>query len=137
MKVGLMFGCFDLFHIGHLRYIQQARENCDELVVVAADNGFIEIIKKRKPIFDLEYRMDILAAINGVDEIDWYGKERSKEEVLRLYKPDILFYNDTANNKKKYQELGKIFKCELLELEYTKTISTTKIINKIWKTRTK
>lgn len=122
MRKGLMFGCFDLFHIGHLKYFQQAKKYCDWLIVVIADDDFVKEKKKHDPLFSLKYRMEIIKAIKFVDEVDWYGK-RNKQKVVFDHWPDIIFYNDQADNKLEYLRLG----IELKELKYYKEISSTKI----------
>src|SRR3990167_2333422 len=69
-SVGLILGCFDVFHIGHVEYINMSKEHVDILVVGLEPDENIRINKgKNKPIFKFEYRAKLLSAIEGIDYI--------------------------------------------------------------------
>lgn len=67
--VGLLMGVFDLFHIGHLRLIQRAGARCRFLRVGVLSDDLVEKYKNKRPVIPLDERMEILAAIRGVDEV--------------------------------------------------------------------
>jgi rfaE bifunctional protein nucleotidyltransferase chain/domain len=80
-------GVFDLLHIGHIRYLQKARELGDVLVVTATPDRYVNKGPHR-PAFNVKHRLDALAALDCVDYVavnEW----PIASEALRLLKPDI------------------------------------------------
>lgn len=67
--VGYTSGVFDMFHIGHLNVIRRARELCGRLVVGVATDAYVEAAKGRPPVVPFDERREIVAAIQGVDEV--------------------------------------------------------------------
>ena len=68
-NTGLLMGVFDLFHIGHLRLIQRAKEQCNYLRVGVLSDELVMKFKNKSPVIPLSERMEILAAIRDVDEV--------------------------------------------------------------------
>ncbi|MDP6721569.1 MAG: adenylyltransferase/cytidyltransferase family protein, partial [Pirellulaceae bacterium] len=80
-------GVFDLLHIGHIRYLQKARELGDLLIVTATPDRHVNKGPHR-PAFNEKHRLDSLAALDCVDYVavnEW----PTAAETLRLLKPDI------------------------------------------------
>lgn len=69
MKIGYAAGAFDLFHVGHLNILRQAKENCDFLIAGVVSDQMLELTKGRKPIIPLEERMEIVSHISFVDQV--------------------------------------------------------------------
>lgn len=65
---GLAIGVFDLFHVGHLRYLQYASRQCRELVVAVTPDLIAEQVKGRKPVTPQEQRMEIVQSLGFVAE---------------------------------------------------------------------
>ncbi len=100
-KIGLVQGSWDLFHIGHLRYLLKAKESCDYLVV-AMDSD--EKIKKRKgnsrPIIPEEERYDFIQLLGVANSIIIKPANEPKWQLIKEIRPDVLIaikenYNDT------------------------------------------
>jgi len=68
-KTVLVGGCFDILHYGHLRFLSQAKEKGEMLIVALESDTFIRKIKNKKPIHTQEQRAEILAHLNLVDVI--------------------------------------------------------------------
>ena len=66
MIVGICSGFFNPIHQGHIEYIQEAKANCDQLVVIVNNDIQVEI-KKSKPFMDEEHRRFIVNNVKGVD----------------------------------------------------------------------
>jgi rfaE bifunctional protein nucleotidyltransferase chain/domain len=81
-------GCFDLVHVGHIRYLQAAAREADCLVV--AVNGDESASRKGpgRPIFGADERAEIVAAIRGVDYVVIFP-EATVDPLLLLLKPDV------------------------------------------------
>ena len=81
-------GCFDLLHVGHVRYLQAAAGEADRLIV--AVNGDEEAQKKGpgRPILKAEERAEIVAAVRGVDYVVIFP-ESTVDPLLQLLTPDV------------------------------------------------
>jgi rfaE bifunctional protein nucleotidyltransferase chain/domain len=82
-------GCFDLLHVGHVRYLKAARALGDVLIVgVNDDDSVIGLGKRPGVVTPLEERIEILAAVAAVDYVIAF-REPTAERLLRELKPDI------------------------------------------------
>ena len=82
-------GCFDLLHVGHVRYLQGAAAEADRLIVAVNDDQSVAELKgPGRPILPAADRAELVAALRGVDYVVIFG-ERTVERLLRLIKPDV------------------------------------------------
>ena len=81
-------GCFDLFHVGHLKVIKEAKKLGDKLVIgINSDDSRFKFCGRR-PIIPQKERKEILEAIRYVDEVHIYD-EPTSEKLKEKIKPDI------------------------------------------------
>jgi len=127
MKKVITFMVGDLFHIGHLNMLQNAKKLGDYLIVGIPTSWTIkEHIKGKTPIFSAEERLRIVQALEIVDFAFIYTDNDSLDESIRLLKPDIICRGDDNKNffgKKASEEIG----CEIVYFPYTQGISSTEI----------
>lgn len=89
-KIVLTNGCFDILHPGHIRYLQQAKALGDRLVVLVNSDASVKRLKgPERPVHDLAYRMEMLAALECVDWVLDFEGDTPKPEIDQLL-PDIL-----------------------------------------------
>ncbi len=89
-KIVATNGCFDILHPGHVRYLQQARELGDRLVVLVNSDASVKRLKgEQRPINPLSHRMEMLAALACVDWVVAFDSDTPKDMICRL-QPDIL-----------------------------------------------
>ena len=82
-------GCFDLLHVGHLRYLQGAAAEADRLVVAVNDDASVAALKGAgRPILAAADRAELVAALRGVDYVVVFG-DANVERLLLLLKPDV------------------------------------------------
>lgn len=87
--VVLANGCFDLIHIGHIRYLQAAKKNGDVLVVALNSDASVRRLKgKGRPLLDEKERAEIISALYFVDYITIFS-EPTVEKILLTLKPHI------------------------------------------------
>lgn len=79
MIIGYAPGAWDMFHVGHLTLLQNAREHCDHLIVGVVPDHLIELAKGKTPIIETQDRAAIVAAIGIVDEV---VVEQSPDKLL-------------------------------------------------------
>jgi rfaE bifunctional protein nucleotidyltransferase chain/domain len=82
-------GCFDLLHVGHVRYLQGAAAEADRLVVAVNDDRSVAELKgPGRPILPAADRAELVAAVRGVDYVVLFG-DPTVERLLLLLKPDV------------------------------------------------
>ena len=82
-------GCFDILHVGHIRYLQEARELGDYLVVaINSDESVRQLKGYPRPFVTQDERAEMLAALESVDYVTIYD-ELTAEAVVRLLRPEI------------------------------------------------
>lgn len=121
-QTGLTFGVFDLFHIGHLNLLRQAKQHCERLVVCVSTDNYSERTKGRRPVVPLKDRMAILDAICWTDKVDVQSSTFGKAEAIAKYHADVLFVGDDwAPETYSGEGLG----VPVVYLPYTRRVSTT------------
>ena len=82
-------GCFDLLHVGHVRYLRAAAAEADRLIVAVNDDRSVAGLKgEGRPILPAAERAELLAALRGVDYVVVFG-DANVERLLTLVKPDV------------------------------------------------
>ena len=83
-------GCFDLLHVGHLRYLRQARQEGDLLVLgLNTDRSVRELKGMSRPFVPEEERAELLAALSIIDYIVIFD-EQTPLDLIKNIKPDVL-----------------------------------------------
>ena len=89
-KIVLTNGCFDILHPGHIHYLQQAKQLGDRLIVLVNSDESVRKLKgPERPVNNLQYRMEMLAALECVDWVVPFKNDTPKQEIDTLL-PDIL-----------------------------------------------
>ena len=129
MKKVITYGTFDMLHYGHINLLRRARALGDYLIVALSSDSF-NAIKNKQSFFHYEHRRQMLEAIRYVDliipENDW---EQKREDIIKHNVNIFVMGNDWEG---KFDFLKDI--CEVVYLERTPEISTTRIKNHL-KTR--
>jgi rfaE bifunctional protein nucleotidyltransferase chain/domain len=86
--IALANGCFDLLHVGHVRYLQAAAAEADVLVVAINDDATASRKGPGRPVLAAEDRAELVAAVRGVDYVTIFP-EPTVEALLTLVKPDV------------------------------------------------
>lgn len=126
-KIVFTNGCFDILHIGHIRYLKQAKEMGDILVVGLNADISVNLLKPQRPVNPQEHRAEILSSLNMVDYIVIFEEETPKE-LITLLQPDVLV---KGGDWKKEDIVGSDIAKETYSLPYIEGISTSEIIARI------
>src|SRR5688572_5829042 len=82
-------GCFDLLHVGHVRYLQGAAAEADRLIVAVNDDLSVARLKgEGRPILPADARAQLVDALRGVDYVVVFG-DATVERLLTLLRPDV------------------------------------------------
>ena len=88
--VGFTCSCFDLLHAGHILMLQDAKRQCDKLIVgLQTDPTIDRPDTKNKPIQSFEERKIQLEAVKYVDEVIEYETEEELYQLLKILIPDV------------------------------------------------
>jgi len=82
-------GCFDLLHVGHVRYLRGAAAEADRLVVAVNDDRSVALLKGRgRPILTADDRAELVGALRGVSYVVLFA-DQTVERLLVLLRPDV------------------------------------------------
>jgi rfaE bifunctional protein nucleotidyltransferase chain/domain len=82
-------GCFDLLHVGHVRYLQSAAAEADRLIVAINDDESVRRLKgEGRPVLAAAHRAELVAALRGVDYVVVFS-EPTVGPLLEALKPDV------------------------------------------------
>jgi glycerol-3-phosphate cytidylyltransferase len=88
-KVGFTCSCFDLLHAGHILMLEDAKKQCDYLIVGLQTDPTLDRPEKNKPIQSIAERYIQLEAVKYVDEIQIYSTESELRDILVDIWPDV------------------------------------------------
>jgi len=134
--IGYTAGVYDMFHIGHLNVIKNAKERCDFLIVGVSTDEVVELNKKKKPVIPFAERVAIVESIKYVDQVvpqERYDIE-GKIETVKKYDINIMFVGSDWQGTEKWNmieaELIKLG-CKVVYLPHTDGISSSILRDKI------
>jgi len=122
-------GCFDIIHIGHVRYLREARGLGDVLVVALNTDRSVSGIKPGRPLTPGAQRAEVVASLGVVDYVTMFGED-TPYELIKLLKPDVLVKGGDGQRE---EIVGSDIVPDTRSLPYIRGISTTEIIEKIRK----
>ena len=125
-------GCFDILHVGHVRYLQATKALADFSIVMLNSDSSVKMLKgESRPINNENDRAEILTALQCVDYVVLF-EEKSPAKLLEEIKPDI--YTKGADYTIETLPERDIVLRNNIRVEFIKFVegkSTTNIINKI------
>jgi D-glycero-beta-D-manno-heptose 1-phosphate adenylyltransferase len=131
LTIATLNGSFDLLHAGHLFIIYQASLQADRLILALNTDRSIQQYKsKERPIVTLQYRLEMIAALEFVDYVTWFD-EMDPRALLERIKPDVhvngVEYGENCIEAETVKECGG----RLHLVERIPTLATSSIIEKI------
>ena len=128
MIIGYTAGVFDLFHIGHLNLLKNAKSMCDRLIVGVTVDELVTY-KGKTPLISFSDRLEIVRSIKYVDAVV-PQTDMDKLLMCKKLKADMMFVGDDWYNTDKWNEYEKAFAeagIRIIYFPYTKGVSTTMI----------
>tara|TARA_B100001057_G_C22068044_1_gene650869 strand:- start:72 stop:476 length:405 start_codon:yes stop_codon:yes gene_type:complete len=99
MKVGITFSSFDFFHAGHVKMLEQARAQCDYLIVGLQLDPSLDRVEKNSPSQSIVERYIQLKGCKYIDEIIPYVNEQDLEDILKSFNIHIRIIGEEYKNK--------------------------------------
>jgi D-beta-D-heptose 7-phosphate kinase/D-beta-D-heptose 1-phosphate adenosyltransferase len=133
-KIAFTNGCFDILHVGHVRYLREAKKAGDILVLALNSDSSVRSIKgEKRPLVSEEERAEVLAALEFIDFVTIFP-ELTPLELINYLKPDILIKGgDWPEDKVVGREEIKKWGGRVAIIPEVKGKSTTNIVEKIKK----
>lgn len=128
MIVGYTTGVYDLFHIGHLNLLRNAKAMCDKLIVGVTTDELVSY-KNKKAVIPYHERVEIIRAISFVDAVI-PQETMDKFDAWKKLKFDVMFVGDDWYASEKWQDLQQQFNevnVRIVYFPYTKGTSSTLI----------
>lgn len=132
MKTVFTNGCFDILHVGHIRYLREAKKLGDKLVVgLNSDESIRRLKGKLRPINKQNARKELLESLKFVDEVVIF-KEDDPLRLIKSIKPDVLVKGSDYKKKDIVgAEFVKSYGGKIVTVKFHKGYSTTESIKKI------
>ncbi|MBI5530085.1 MAG: adenylyltransferase/cytidyltransferase family protein [Candidatus Doudnabacteria bacterium] len=139
-KIVMVSGCYDIVHLGHVRFLTDAKALADLLIVsVGSDKSLTELKGAGRPVMNQEYRASMLASLLPVDYVVIENEPLQMpnrinfEQLVSKVKPDFFAVNNTDKSIDVKKELLNKYGCELkiVNVADSAITSTTELIKKI------
>jgi rfaE bifunctional protein nucleotidyltransferase chain/domain len=133
-KIAFTNGCFDILHVGHVRYLREAKNTADILILAVNSDSSVQSIKgEKRPLVPDEERAEVLAALEFIDFVTIFP-ELTPLELINYLKPDILIKGgDWPQEKVVGREEVKKWGGTVIIIPEVAGKSTTNIVEKIKK----
>ncbi len=125
-------GCFDLLHVGHIRFLGASKKMGDILVVAIDDDDSVRTLKgKGRPVIAAQERVRVITALDSVDYVTIFAT-KDLERLIEAIRPDILtkgsnYTDQTVMGRKIVERTGG----RVAMIPVTEAISSTQVINQI------
>lgn len=128
MIIGYTSGVYDLFHVGHVNILRNAKSMCDKLIVGVTVDELV-LYKGKQPVIPFYERIEVVRACKYVD-VAIPQNNMDKAAAAQKNQADYLFVGDDWYNTDKWQEHEKnlaLIGCKVIYFPYTQGTSSTLI----------
>lgn len=127
-NIGITFGAYDMFHIGHLNLLKNAKSLCEILIVCVSSDAYIKAIKGHEAVIPLSERLRIIESIKYVDIATIQSIRETKKNNIQRFKPEAIFVGSDWTPK---TFSGEGLGVPVVYLDRTPTISSTLLRKKL------
>ena len=133
-KIAFTNGCFDILHVGHTRYLRDARKRGDVLILALNSDASVRAIKgDKRPLVPENERADVVASLESVDYVTIFN-ELTPLELIEYLRPDVIVKGgDWVVEKVVGRESVRKWGGQVAIIPEIKGASTTNIVEKIKK----
>lgn len=134
--IGYTTGVYDMFHIGHLNILKNAKKYCDKLIVGVSTDEVVIKNKNKAPVIPFSERLEIVRSIRYVDDAiaqEEYSIENKIKKIKEL-NVDVLFVGSDWKGTDKWNKLETVLNVlgvKIFYLPHTDGISSTELVERI------
>jgi len=131
-RIAFTNGCFDLLHVGHIRYLAAARDAADLLIVGVNDDASVRRLKgPTRPLVPDAARAEVLAALAAVDYVTLFSED-TPYELIRAVQPDLLVKgSDWAPDQVVGRDVVEALGGRVLLIPVVADFSTTTLVERL------
>lgn len=130
-KIILVGGCFDILHIGHLKFLENAKKLGGKLFILLESDEKVRKLKgKGRPVFQQNDRAEALSLIKDVDviiKLPVFSKDEDYRKLVLGLKPNIIAVTENDPNIGKKKTQVKVLGGELKIIEFFKSLSSSRL----------
>lgn len=130
-KIVLVGGCFDILHVGHIKFLKEAKKSGNFLIVLLeSDNTVTRLKGKNRPHFPQKDRAEVLSSIKYVDLVILLTpmkNDKTYNGLIKKIKPSIIAITENDPILKKKEKQAKNVGGELTVIPYLKTHSSSSL----------
>ncbi len=125
-------GCFDILHVGHIRYLKEAKGYGDMLIVAVNSDSSVKSIKgDKRPIVSQSERAEVVAALEMVDYVTMFDED-TPYNIIKKLQPDVLIKGgDWAIDKIVGRDIVEARGGKVIAIPFIEGASTTGIVERI------
>jgi len=131
-SIVLVGGCFDILHLGHIKFLQAAKKMGDVLFILLENDATVRKLKgKKRPFFIQQQRAQTLSALRNVDYIillPQMDKDQGDHRIVDKLKPNIIAATENDPCLVKKRQLAKAVGGKIKIIPYLKTFSSSKLV---------
>lgn len=138
LNVGFTNGCFDILHVGHVRYLNEARALCDRLIMGLNHDQSVRLLKgPTRPVNNEVARAGVIGALASIDLVVLFGAKEQGDDntpcaLIERLKPDIFFKGgDYTIDQLPEAKVVQAYGGEVSIMSITEGFSTTNTIKKM------
>ena len=127
--IGYTTGVYDMFHIGHLNVIKNAKAQCDYLIVGVSTDELVQKEKNKTPVIPFEERLELVRALKYVDDAVPQNDKNKMGAWERIHFNKMFVGSDWKGTEvwKMYEKQFEAVGVEIIYLPYTDGISSTQL----------
>ena len=131
-KVVFTNGCFDILHVGHVRYLKEAKGYGDMLIVAVNSDSSVKSIKgDKRPIVSQSERAEVVAALEMVDYVTMFDED-TPYNIIKKLQPDVLIKGgDWTIDKIIGRDIVEARGGKVIAIPFIEGASTTGIVERI------
>jgi len=131
-KIAFTNGCFDILHVGHVRYLREARKRGDLLILALNSDVSVRAIKgEKRPLLPEKERAEVVASLESVDYVTLFN-ETTPLRLIEYLRPDVLVKGgDWKEEAVVGRDAVRSWGGEVLLVPVIEGASTTNIVEKI------
>lgn len=131
-KIAFTNGCFDILHVGHVRYLADAKKTADVLILALNSDSSVRTIKgEKRPLIPQEERAEVLSGLVSVDFVTIFD-EATPLELIEYLKPDVLIKGgDWAEERIVGRDEVRSWGGRVVVIPEVEGASTTNIVDRV------
>lgn len=130
-SIVLVGGCFDILHIGHIKFLEEAKKVGAFLIVLLESDENVKKLKgKNRPLFSQKERAQVLSSLSSIDHIILLppmGNDQDYNQVISQLKPDVIAVTENDPLLAKKRQLAEMVGGKIKIISYLKTFSSSKL----------